>query len=278
MSSIIGRINLWKKITGKRSAGNLHVAFDEAGTGNVLKDSAARQSSTLLVYEVKRNKCNLFNKKHLCSFTLIELLVVITIISILAAMLLPALRDAREKAKRAGCMNNLRQVYMAMIMYSDDYDGYLPPNHHPVYGGPAGSTAWDYFLVPNYIPGKVTICPSITGKYAEYYLGQNYGGPWRIFLKLEQIPDWYNSIGAGGLRLDNYMLLFDTYVPSDYAGVWFYDYNSQFYIHCRHTQRANVLFGDGHVKALNKSEIISGIYYAPVVARWFPVNADVREK
>lgn len=70
-------------------------------------------------------------------FTLIELLVVVAIIGILASMLLPALSQARERARRAACMSNQKQIGLAIAMYGGDFDGFVPPNALDGYGHPS---------------------------------------------------------------------------------------------------------------------------------------------
>ena len=61
-------------------------------------------------------------------FTLVELLVVITIIGILAALIFPTFGKIQEKARRTSCMNNLSQIYKAMVMYGSDHDDAYPSN------------------------------------------------------------------------------------------------------------------------------------------------------
>ncbi|NWF65666.1 MAG: prepilin-type N-terminal cleavage/methylation domain-containing protein [Chloroflexi bacterium] len=64
--------------------------------------------------------------KKSAAFTLVELLVVIAIIALLAALLLPALKNARERGRRIVCASNQRQVYLANVAFAEDYDGFAP--------------------------------------------------------------------------------------------------------------------------------------------------------
>ena len=102
------------------------------------------------------------------TFTLIELLVVIAIIAVLAAMLMPALQQARERGRSVSCMNNMKQLGFANGQYMNDYDYYVPrqqgygwvPRLLVYLGGDVRRNAQGQLHIPKTLRSPVMLCPS----------------------------------------------------------------------------------------------------------------------
>ena len=127
----------------------------------------------------QKTACIANKTKRMFSFTLIELLVVIAIIAILAAMLMPALQGARERAKSSDCTANLRQLGQGTVFYTDNNDDYFPYHIFEDYKGADNDITFDKLIAP-YVTGFPDAIEAFKGRAYKSDPSRN-AKLWRVF-------------------------------------------------------------------------------------------------
>lgn len=181
-------------------------------------------------------------------FTLIELLVVIAIIAILAAILFPVFVTARESARRAKCVSNLKQLGLVLQQYADDYQGKLPPYPSSVmpdmnrmrivcqvYG--KGDKLWQCPSDHGYAypPPQAPVRPSFYVQFGSSYLANGF-----IY---QSAPPANKPKTLTTCREPTRLILFWDWVSHPYETTWW----------------QQTVFGDGHVKVLTNQQLYDGV-------------------
>jgi prepilin-type N-terminal cleavage/methylation domain-containing protein/prepilin-type processing-associated H-X9-DG protein len=196
-------------------------------------------------------------------FTLIELLVVIAIIAILASILFPVFARAREKARQSSCLANVKQLGIAIQMYTDDYDETLPrySNGTVMVSGSPQIQTWARVIKPYVKNNQLYICPSKktngwmfeddTDKvWAPCGYGVNdayvFPGTGYSVVSLAQFEDPASTITLSERYQLNTAII---YAPVLRGGA---GANPPCNVDCRHNDGANFLFLDGHAKYMPK--------------------------
>lgn len=249
-----------------------------------MNSERSERTSIMARHLVIRNRKEAFMERR-TFFTLIELLVVIAIIAILAAMLLPALSQARERVRSTSCMSNLKQNSYYCTLYSQDFKDRLPA---AAINGAWGKSAfpgssndpkrsWAVELAVNryipFFPGNnssrsLVYCPKSEVTTAENTYGMPLGArslgcdararssdPTAYYRLLTRCSPREVMLGdssrGDSLKLKGQFWINENAVPIDKTGVNWYG------LALRHSDRANVALMDGHVEALSVAKIKS---------------------
>ncbi len=206
------------------------------------------------------------------AFTLIELLVVVAVIGLLAGLLLPALNQARDKARSARCLSNLRQIGMALTLYADEYEERYPYTAGTVLWGGVdpddGTPGWMEVVAPRIRTVRAFRCPADDLSRFSYFLGTRAAiveNGWRSSVDRRAIS-FPSAYVLGGDTFSGPGLFDPEDCDKDDYSVNLVGNPTHEWR--RHGQQQNLLFGDGRAQTYGGYDPVEMTFRYYAMASW----------